>query len=1095
MRVVAILVWAMTAVTAHAYDFLDSKGIAYNINTSQNTATVTFKTADYNNYSGKVDIPATISVSGKSYRVVEVGDNAFRNCSGLNEVTLGVNVTSIGKRAFLACSSLKQINIPANVTNLGDYAFADCSTLQKVIMNNLAPITLGTGAFMRCTALTTVDWAACSTLEGHGGLTELGTNAFAGCTMLQQLLLPGNVQYMGNSIFDGCIRLQSLTVMADEPFAVNGDPFSLDKAKTTIYVPRGIEAGEVAASYSASIGWRDYNIVELGYSFLDQNKFTYCKVGNNTVALTGCQNSVISVDVRRTITGYNGDEYGVVAIGNGAFKASVVKTLNTSNALKLQSIGEEAFAGCGQLKQVTLVEGLSVMGANAFKGCLVLSTIKLPSTLRVVPQGAFRGCSALTQVQLIHGLQEIDSLAFAGCTSLKTIYLPRSLARVKPRAFVGDNKLESFSVDPMSTNFVAPDGVLIELANSYEYPSEDMGKMKRVIAYPVAKLDANYYCPYDVYELAPYAFENATHLKYLALPATVTSLVPGCFASTSLEKINCRAIEPIEVKSNAFSGINVSTVLLQVPEEATDAYKNAPVWKGFKNIEGRYDVSSSDEFAFDWDSEGKVVMVGIKPAAVHDGTLSIPDGVTLSGVYYPAVSLKNTATTGVASLVKTLNLSSDNLSNIDTSNGINPLAALTALQTLTLSATNQAFSLNNGVLTSANGSQIYYYLRSNTANSYTLDSKVETVMPQAFARNAHLQQLVSNSKLREIGIGAFENCSKLSSVDNATSLTKINERAFKSCPLSTFNGGDKLVEIGDEAFAGCTSLKSFPFSHGMLKNIGNQAFKGCTSLKCVVVNSTTKTIGDNVFEGCSSLEKVYFFDEVSFGQEVFKGCPALSNMWLNNDTPPVVDHTTFEGNNLQAHALWVPVESVNAYRAHPVWGRFGTINCLEYIDNGGDVNGDGYVNAVDITMLYNIILGLGSSDIDADSGGHCDVNHDGVINSSDVTLVYNYILYDIELNSTYKFVNQENKHVNQTISMNASHEIVTAHNMKTNQDVVEGFTIVTDNPQVLNVNKVTQNGIPRYELIPVSKGYATLVFMVDNEGISYYHELPIKVIQ
>ena len=53
----------------------------------------------------------------------------------------------------------------------------------------------------------------------------------------------------------------------------------------------------------------------------------------------------------------------------------------------------------------------------------------------------------------------------------------------------------------------------------------------------------------------------------------------------------------------------------------------------------------------------------------------------------------------------------------------------------------------------------------------------------------------------------------------------------------------------------------------------------------------------------------------------------------------------------------------------------------------GDVNGDGSVNAADVTALYNYILN-GDETYLANS----DVNGDGAVNAGDVTAVYNIIL-------------------------------------------------------------------------------------------------------
>jgi len=53
----------------------------------------------------------------------------------------------------------------------------------------------------------------------------------------------------------------------------------------------------------------------------------------------------------------------------------------------------------------------------------------------------------------------------------------------------------------------------------------------------------------------------------------------------------------------------------------------------------------------------------------------------------------------------------------------------------------------------------------------------------------------------------------------------------------------------------------------------------------------------------------------------------------------------------------------------------------------GDVNGDGAVNASDVTAIYNYILNGDTSNV-----ATSDVNGDGSINASDVTAVYSIIL-------------------------------------------------------------------------------------------------------
>ena len=64
MRLLAVLTCAMAMVTAHAYDYVDENGLAYDLN-SDWTATVTYKDASYGSYSGNVTVPKRITADGR----------------------------------------------------------------------------------------------------------------------------------------------------------------------------------------------------------------------------------------------------------------------------------------------------------------------------------------------------------------------------------------------------------------------------------------------------------------------------------------------------------------------------------------------------------------------------------------------------------------------------------------------------------------------------------------------------------------------------------------------------------------------------------------------------------------------------------------------------------------------------------------------------------------------------------------------------------------------------------------------------------------------------------------------------------------------
>ncbi|KAL7526480.1 hypothetical protein ACHAXR_001507, partial [Thalassiosira sp. AJA248-18] len=98
-------------------------------------------------------------------------------------------------------------------------------------------------------------------------------------------------------------------------------------------------------------------------------------------------------------------------------------------------VGDYAFNGCTNLRDVVLNEGLQRIGAAAFRDCRSLDTIKFPSTVTEIGDVAFRACIILRYVLLNEGLRKIGSSAFCGCRSLDDIKFPSSVREIGNCAF------------------------------------------------------------------------------------------------------------------------------------------------------------------------------------------------------------------------------------------------------------------------------------------------------------------------------------------------------------------------------------------------------------------------------------------------------------------------------------------------------------------------------------------------------------------------------------------------------------------------------------------------------------------------------------
>lgn len=107
-RLLMTVAVCMLAATAVAYDFSSThkgKELYYDI-TSATTVKVTYPSYGSDYASGDVVIPTEVANNGTTYRVTTVGNNAFRACSSLAEITIGSSVATIGDYAFYDCRNL-----------------------------------------------------------------------------------------------------------------------------------------------------------------------------------------------------------------------------------------------------------------------------------------------------------------------------------------------------------------------------------------------------------------------------------------------------------------------------------------------------------------------------------------------------------------------------------------------------------------------------------------------------------------------------------------------------------------------------------------------------------------------------------------------------------------------------------------------------------------------------------------------------------------------------------------------------------------------------------------------------------------------------
>lgn len=200
-------------------------------------------------------------------------------------------------------------------------------------------------------------------------------------------------------------------------------------------------------------------------------------------------------------------------------------------------------------------------------------------------------------------------------------------------------------------------------------------------------------------------------------------------------------------------------------------------------------------------------------------------------------------------------------------------------------------------------------------------------------------------------------------VDIPDDVLTINESAFSGCNnLTSISIPSSVTSIGKSAFLSCASLKEINLS-GNLKTIGDLAFYYCPALPSITIPNSVTEIGANAFSFCGALEEVMFGKGVEkVGANAFFLSDAIKSITVLSDVPPVFeaanynaparlmaprpvvrndspDNSGFSATVYSDATLYVPSESVDAYKAAATWGNFSNIVGSDF-SGISDVAGD-----------------------------------------------------------------------------------------------------------------------------------------------------------
>ena len=217
------------------------------------------------------------------------------------DIVIPDNVKKIGAKAFGMCANIKSIALPISVTEICSEAFKGCTLLE--------------------------------TINLPGSIVKIGSEAFRNCSSLQEISIPVGVPEIREYTFCNCTSLKTIS-MHDSITKIELHSFYGCKSLESIKIPAGVTV---------------------------ISDFLFC----------GCSS------------------LNEVILHEG-----------------IQKIGSSAFWGCSALSSITLPESLKEIDDVAFRDCPSLTKITLPDGIERIGKGAFSDCPKL-QIILPEDYQHI----------------------------------------------------------------------------------------------------------------------------------------------------------------------------------------------------------------------------------------------------------------------------------------------------------------------------------------------------------------------------------------------------------------------------------------------------------------------------------------------------------------------------------------------------------------------------------------------------------------------------------------------------------------------------------------------------------------
>lgn len=791
-------------------------------------------------------------IDSESIKALEViGASAFEGCTKL-QGSLELYASTIGERAFAGCAQLTNVSLCNGIETIGTNAFTECAGLIHVYWE--ADISsVGDAVFADCNNLLTITIGGLPSEKSTGVITTLGNRTFEACENVIALHIQGGIRQIGAYTFKGCSKMA----------------VQIDQNENLEYVIKDLESiGEYAFEGCSALR----NVYTAGASFGE--------IG--VAAFTGCISleNVHNLENRSGLTKIHGYAFSSYTIGETEYN-SCVKLAQAAFPQNLVEIGEYAFCEAVGLREADfdMARKLSVVGQGAFAGCSSLREANLNATqIRVLQNHTFNQCSSMISLVLPESLERLEADCISECTELRsivmrnagktqiaeqalgstgknqqlTIYVPMTPNHTLMNSYLQDQDWKKELDTDLSEIFQELEDYLIMGGGMYEQNEDGTYTLVSVLSATSGEFTVNA----RTTKILPDAFKDCSEITMIVLPEKVTKLPDGIFSDCSklealiMDRVTDTAIAPPELQGSLFGtatpNVNFRVYVEDQRVEVMKEWTHLPVY-GYGDD---WFIDSSVLYSNTTDENGEQLVNLLYVPRSYQGELIVEASTDY---------VLDEAARGCTGLTDvSFNYA---LSEI----GDRAFADCSALETIFMPNTN------NTRLTRI-GEEAFM-------NCVSLVGRMA----------GYQKRLAVPQSVKEIGTGAFRNC---------TSLTYFSMQGW-------------LTEIPDEMFAGCTSLSTYTGSLTALattQRIGKKAFYQCTSITSISWTNMTnlQEVDDSAYEGCSHLILATFADKLErIGDRCFMGTN-LYSISFNGIEAPELGEQVMEEELQKKLSIFVP---------------------------------------------------------------------------------------------------------------------------------------------------------------------------------------------